>query len=186
MSIKFDKEKIAVINPDDTCKIKKLDNKNTYKIAISCFSFRTFERIVKELNAKELENFELSNANGSFKVYKATYNDIEILLFMSLVGAPGCVAQLEELRVLGIEKYIIFGTCGVLDKNINDLSIIIPNLAVREEGVSYHYKEESNEISVNKKYINEFVEILEDKNIDYTIGKVWTTDAFYRETPKKS
>lgn len=43
----------------------------------------------------------------------------------------------------------------------------------------------SDEIEVNKKYINEFVEILKEFNCHYTIGKVWTTDGIYRETRGK-
>ncbi len=137
------------------------------------------------MDAKVLESVYLSCANGRFDIYKAKYKNIELLLFMSIVGAPTCVALLEELHALGVQKFIIFGTCGVLDKEIEDLSIIIPNSAVREEGVSYHYKEDTDEIDVNLKYKNEFIEILKEKDLDYRVGKVWTTDAFYRETPKK-
>ena len=43
----------------------------------------------------------------------------------------------------------------------------------------------SDEIEVNPKYIPEFVSILKEFNTHYTIGKTWTTDAFYRETSKK-
>ena len=52
---------------------------------------------------------------------------------------------------MGINKLVIFGTCGVLDKNIKDLSIIVPNKAIRDEGTSYHYKKPSREIEINKK-----------------------------------
>ncbi len=185
MAIKFDNEKNAVINPKDVWRTEIGDIENYPKVAISCFSITTFERLVEELNAEVLDNVVMGGANGNWNAYKANYNGMEVLLFMSAVGAPSCVAILEYLTVLGIEKFIIFGTCGSLDRNINDLSIIIPNSAVREEGVSYHYKEDTDEIAANPKYIEDFVEILEEKNVDYTIGKVWTTDAFFRETPQK-
>ncbi len=185
MAIKFDSEKNAVINPVDICKTKNNEIQDCPKIAISCFSIRTFERLVRELDAEVITGLEIGCANGEWDVYRAKYNGLDVLLFMSIVGAPGCVGLLEELAVFGVEKFIIFGTCGVMDKNIDDLSIIIPNSAVREEGVSYHYKEDTDEIAVNVKYIEDFAEILEEKNVDYTTGKVWTTDAFYRETPQK-
>ncbi len=181
----FDNLQKAVINPEDIISIKIKTLYECPKIAISCFSFKTFEKLVKDLNAEEIEWLELENANNVWKVYKAKYNGIEVLIFMSIVGAAACVAVLEELHAVGVEKFIIFGTCGVLDKNIKDLSIIIPDSAIRDEGTSYHYKESSDEVEVNKKYICEFKEILEERNIDYTVGKVWTTDAFYRETHSK-
>ena len=38
---------------------------------------------------------------------------------------------------------------------------------------------------MNPKYINEFLEVLNKYNFDYTKGYTWTTDAIYRETPEK-
>ena len=80
---------------------------------------------------------------------------------------------------------VVFGTCGVLDKSIDDLAIIIPNSAVRDEGTSYHYLKASREVEVNPKYKDEFIKLLKDHNYSYIEGKVWTTDAPYRETRKK-
>ena len=43
----------------------------------------------------------------------------------------------------------------------------------------------SEEIAVNEKYISEFIEVLDANNVSYIKGKVWTTDAPYRETRAK-
>lgn len=37
-------------------------------------------------------------------VYKVIYDGIEIALFMSYVGAAGCVAVLEDIFAMGVEK----------------------------------------------------------------------------------
>ena len=87
---------------------------------------------------------------------------------------------------MGLEKLVLFGTCGVLDAGIEDCSVIIPNCAVRDEGTSYHYAPPSEEIAVNPRYIEMFTEILEGHNCRYSMGKVWTTDAVYRETREKA
>ncbi len=86
---------------------------------------------------------------------------------------------------MGLEKLIMFGTCGVLKKEIEDLAIIIPTSAMRDEGTSYHYLEASDEIEVNTKYKEEFKEILKEHNYSYIEGKTWTTDAPYRGTRDK-
>ncbi len=65
------------------------------------------------------------------------------------------------------------------------VGLLIPNVAVRDEGTSYHYAKASDEIPVNPKYMDEFVEILNQQDCNYTIGKTWTTDAIYRETRDK-
>ena len=113
------------------------------------------------------------------------YQGVEVALFMSYVGAAGCVGVLEDVFAMGLEKLIIFGTCGVLDSSINDCSVIIPNTAMREEGTSFHYAPPADEIAVNVKYIDTFTKLLEKHNCSYHIGKVWTTDAVYRETREK-
>ncbi len=175
----FDSEKKAIINPDLI--IKK--SKNFPKIGVSCFSKKLIDKCIEIYNPKQIG--ELPSGNGKNPVYELNYKGIKIAFFMSRVGAPTCVAGYEEITAMGLEKLILFGTCGVLDKKIEDCSIIIPTKAIRDEGTSYHYAKESAEISVNEKYINSFEKILEEHNYSHIKGKTWTTDAPYRETRKK-
>lgn len=175
----FDRNKKAIVDVYDL--VKPIES--FPKIAVSCFSRVTFERLVNELNGKVIAKSNL--ANMEIPIFKAMYKGVEVALFMSYVGAAGCVAVIEEVFAMGADKLILFGTCGVLDASIEDCSIIIPNKAVRDEGTSFHYAKPSDEIEVNKKYIDEFVDILKEFECRYTIGKVWTTDGIYRETRGK-
>ena len=175
----FDENKIAVINPKDI--VTKIPD--FPKIGISCFSIDLFNRLNKDFKLKPIA--ETGNANGKKYIYKLNYKGIDIAVFLAAVGAPACIGDLEDLYEFGLEKLIIFGTCGVLDKNISDLAIIIPTSAVREEGTSYHYQKASREIELNEKYITDFIDVLNEHNVSYTLGKTWTTDAFYRETKDK-
>lgn len=156
---------------------------NFPKIGITCFSKKLMDRYIENFNGVKIA--EISNANGRVPVYKINYKNNEIALFMSRVGAPACTVSYEEVLAMGLEKLIMFGTCGVLDSRIEDLAIIIPTSAIRDEGTSYHYMKSSNEIEVNQKYKKEFEKILEKNNISSIEGKVWTTDAPYRETRSK-
>ncbi len=175
----FDKEKISKINPNDVEK----NIPNFPSIGITCFSKDLIDRYVKIFNGEKIAH--VTNTNGEIPIYKISYNDVDIALFMSAVGAPACVVEYEEITALGLEKLIMFGTCGSLDNSIKDLAIIIPTSAIRDEGTSYHYMESSNEIEVNKKYRDDFIHILNTNNVTYKEGKVWTTDALYRETENK-
>ncbi len=176
----FDKEKTAVINPWNIIKPVK----GISKIAVACYSHITFERMIHELDAEIIA--ETSSANGVKPVYQAKYKENDIALFMIDVGAPMSVGMLEDVYQMGVEKIIVFGTCGVLDCDIADCSILIPNSAVRDEGTSYHYAEPADEICVNETYLQLFTNLLNEWGIKYTVGKVWTTDAFYRETAETS
>ena len=153
------------------------------KIGVTCFSKRLFDQLVDKFNGIEIALN--SNGNGKLPIYKINYEGHEIALFMSRVGASACIVQYEEIFAMGLEKMVVFGTCGVLDKSIDDLAIIIPNSAIRDEGTSYHYLPEGDSIELDATYKDLFIEILKEHDFDYVTGPTWTTDAFYRETRDK-
>lgn len=175
----FDPNPIAVINPSDI----HTPVEGCPKAAVSCFERKTFGRMAERLGA---EPFALTKcANMEIPVYRAEYKGIKIALYQAYVGAAGCVGMLEDLFASGVEKLVLFGSCGVLDRSIRNCGIIIPTSALRDEGTSFHYAPPSDEMEVNLKYREEFIEILDRHKCSYTMGKVWTTDAFYRETADK-
>lgn len=175
----FDKTKESTFDPFEVINVIN----DFPKIGITFFSKKLMDRFVEKFNPIEIA--KTSSANGNTPIYKINYKGKDVAVYMSRVGAPACSIDYEEILAMGLKKLIMFGTCGVLDKNIQDLSVIIPTTAVRDEGTSYHYMPASDEVSVNEKYIEEFKEILDIHNYSYTEGKVWTTDAIYRETRNK-
>lgn len=162
-------------NQDETIKLPK--------VAIGVFSRHLFKDVIQKFNCREVGY--ISCCNFERNVYILNYKEVELTLFMAGIGGPLISADIEELHAQGVEKFVIFGNCGVLDSNIEDCSIIIPTKAFRDEGTSYHYVVPSDTIDLNPKYINEFIDILNKYNFDYTKGSTWTTDAFYRETREK-
>ena len=176
----FDPNPVAMINPVDF----HPDITDVPKVAVSCFSKTTFDRMLAELGGG-VQITTIQYANLAVPIYISKYKGMELVLFNSYVGAPGCVSLLEDVYAMGVEKVVLFGTCGVLDASIQDCSIIIPDSAIRDEGTSYHYAPPSDEIAVNVKYVDTFVELLEKHGCKYHIGKAWTTDGFFRETRDK-
>lgn len=153
------------------------------KVAVGVFSRYLYEDVIEKFSC--LEVGYISTANIESNVYIFKYKDIELTFFMAGVSGPVISAGIEELHAQGVEKFIIFGNCGVLDSKIEDCSIIIPTKGFIEEGTSSHYVLDRDIIDMNPKYINEFLEVLNKYNFDYTKGYTWTTDAIYRETPDK-
>lgn len=172
----FDANRQAIINPQDLHQ----PIEGFPKVVISCFSRVTFARL--------LENYEheviarTSMANFEVIVYGITIGDQQIGAFNAPVGAASCVGIIEDLIQFGMEKLVLFGTCGVLDRDIEATSIIIPTSALRDEGTSYHYIPASDEVEVNKGILPLFQAFLDSHKVSYQKGKVWTTDAPYRET----
>lgn len=153
------------------------------KVGIGVFSRHLYNDIIQKFESMEVGCLKCANLERN--VYIVRYKDEEFTFFMAGVGSPLIAADIEELHAQGVQKFIIFGNCGVLDKNIEDCSIIIPTMGFRDEGTSYHYLESSPAINMNPKYRKEFIDVLNKYDFDYTEGYTWTTDAFYRETNEK-
>lgn len=153
------------------------------KVAVGVFSRHLFHDVVEKFSCLEVGYISCSNMERN--VYILKYKDVEITFFNAGVSGPWISCDIEQLSKQGVEKFIIFGNCGVLDSKIEDCSIIIPTKGFRDEGTSYHYLPESDTIDMNPKYLDEFIEILKEYDFDYTKGYTWTTDAFFRETKEK-
>lgn len=174
--IKYDPEKKTVFGPCDL----KLD-KNPSKCLL-IFDDEIWEDYI--LPNKDLETFPVTNAFGrTFDTYRYINIDGEdILLVYPTMGAAGCVCDTELLIASGIKKIVAFGTCGRLDKKIAQNTIILPTSAYREEGTSYHYLPDEDEIEVDEDALKITEEEFKENNFTTLKGKVWTTDAVYRET----
>lgn len=175
----FDPSQAAVFNPTTAHQPVP----GMPRVAVSCFSYVTFNRLVQALDAQPIAC--MKTASQEFPVYKANHRGTDVALYLSGVGAPVCVGSLEEIFVMGVETVVLFGTCGVLDKDIADCSIILPTSALRDEGTSYHYAPPGDEIQVNLHHREVFTGLMEETGIRYTQGLCWTTDAMYRETREK-
>ena len=177
----FDPTETAIFTPEMVCK----PIEGMPKVAVSCFSFVTFERMLALFPDAELL-VEMKCASQRFPVYKVRYKDVELALYLSGVGAPQCVGEQEEIYALGAECLVLFGTCGVLERKIGDCAIVLPTYAMRDEGTSYHYAPPSDVIRVNVHHARLFLDLLDELGLSCVEGKCWTTDSMYRETREKT
>ena len=118
-------------------------------------------------------------------VYETEYAGRKIGLIQGFLGAAGSAAQLEELIVMGFSRFIVCGAAGVLQRGIQVGHLVVPNSAVRDEGISYHYIAPSREVACDPHAVSVIEGYMQRKGIPYINAKTWTTDAFYRETEDK-
>lgn len=109
----------------------------------------------------------------------------EVLVAHPGIGAPLATGIMEEIIALGVQKIIACGGCGVLRPEIAAGHPVVLTSAVRDEGTSYHYLPPSREAYPNTQAVAALEQACRDLKIDYRLGKAWTTDAIYRETPAR-
>lgn len=158
----FDDAKKAIINPEDLVAAIP----DFPEIVVSCFARATFKHMLKRYKYRLLT--KTSVANLDIPIYELDYHGRKL-------------AVLEDLVAMGMKKLILFGTCGILEEQVKETSIIVPTIAVRDEGTSFHYAPAQNEISANDRTLAKFLTYLQAENISFSKGKVWTTDGIYRE-----
>lgn len=97
------------------------------------------------------------------------------------IGAPVAAGFIEEYAVRGATRFVAVGYAGSLNP-ITQNNIVVPTHAYRDEGTSMHYAPQDNPwIPVQSAQKLDW--ILDDLEVPHVCGKVWSTDAFYRETP---
>jgi uridine phosphorylase len=101
------------------------------------------------------------------------------------VCAPATIVDLEELIYLGARYIILTGGVGVLYNKIQRGDVIIPDGSIRDEGASFHYLSIHKKANPSDKLVHALRKSCDVMGVKYHTGKVWTTDAAYRETPTR-
>ncbi len=97
------------------------------------------------------------------------------------VGAPVAALVMEKLIALGANHIVLMGWCGAVDQSYQIGDIVIPTGAVSGEGTSKYYIEDKQP-GPSAKTVNFLNTVLLEKNIEWKQGKIWSTDAPYRES----
>ena len=121
---------------------------------------------------------------GAAEIMQYIYMDRIILANMP-AGAPSCAAIMEELISLGVTRFLCMGGAGLIDRNFSPDKYLIVTDAIRDEGTSYHYLPAGEQAYTSPLLTGQLAGCLERRNIAFDMGRVWTTDAFYRETPSR-
>ena len=176
----FDPNRRAIINPDEVF----APVPNFPETMVSIFSHQLFAAVLAFLGGRVIAHTH--DVDGDWPVYEVCYGGKRFAFYKGRLGAPACVGCFEDAIPFGVKRIILMGNCGVLDSRIEDCGIIVPTLAIRDEGTSYHYAPPSDTIAVNHQYRELFAQVLEQFGYPHVEGTVWTTDAFYRETRAKA
>lgn len=123
----------------------------------------------------------LSSCNGDITIYKMNYKGKDIAFYLTGIGSALASAFCYEAHwQTGASKFIMFGSCGSLDREKTEGRFIVPTESYRGEGCSYYYAEPADYIEI--KNSQKLSAVFEKLNIPYVAGRVWTTDSMLRET----
>jgi uridine phosphorylase len=98
------------------------------------------------------------------------------------VGGPPTAVVVEELAALGVREIVSVDLAASLYAEVPTGTIVLVSDAVCEDGTSKHYVPGAKEIAVADVLSGRLAATLATRDIPFTAGRVWSTDAPYRET----
>lgn len=123
----------------------------------------------------------MHTASGNNPIYLFEHEEETIGVCLSEIGATLAGTNVVEINwLIGATTFIMFGSAGSLNHAKTDGKYILPVEAYRDEGMSYHYAPPGDYIHI--KNASRMETFFRKMNLPYITGRVWTTDAFYRET----
>ncbi|MBL1072418.1 nucleoside phosphorylase [Lactobacillus kitasatonis] len=118
------------------------------------------------------------------KVYEVEIGGELFTLCQAPLGAPAATQLLDWLISYGVKVILAVGTAGAL-VDLPENAMFLPTRAIRDEGTSFHYMEPGQFINLNTQFIKKVEAQLDKLDLEYDEITTWTTDGFFRETPKK-
>jgi uridine phosphorylase len=169
----------------DDCLIRpKKTRKDPYvgPDALLILTLDDFDHLIELHHGRETACYDM----GFFKVCQVKGDAGGALTMCGpFIGAPQAVMGMEKLIALGAKDFWVLGWCGSLQPELRIGHLVIPTSAISEEGTSPHYPVPERKPHTNQALNRILAATLRNRGQLFSMGKVWTTDAPYRETRTK-
>ena len=176
--LEYDDDRERLLDP-----MNILNPAGVAEACVVCFFQEVIDDLVESGRATLVVNSR--SEIGPHPFYNLEMEGKLFTVFHPGVGAPLGAALLEEAIAFGCRKFIACGGSGVLDPELTVGHIVVPIAAIRDEGTSYHYMPPTREVHASGEAVRAIERVLESRRIPYVVGRTWTCDAIYRETPGK-
>lgn len=144
----------------------------------------TFQRTIAEQFVQETH---ARTAGDGFSIetdaplYTGTLGGLPVSVQKLPVGAPAAAIAFESLIASGARTFFVAGTAGSLTPDAPIGSVVLPTGARREEGVSFHYLPPDADPLPDAALCALLRAAAARRGITPREGRVWTTDAIFRE-----
>lgn len=127
-----------------------------------------------------------SDEVGGARIYLHVAQGVPpVTVFHPGMGGPLAAHCLEKVIAAGVDRVVAVGGAGALRSDFLADEVLVVDSAVRDEGTSHHYLPPSREVVLDPLLVQQAVDVLAAYEMPHRTGKTWTTDADFRETPRK-
>lgn len=118
------------------------------------------------------------------KIYEIKIENEYFTLCQAPLGAPAATKLLDWLINYGVKQVLAVGNAGALN-DLPENTMLVPTKAIRGEGTSFYYLKPSQFVELEPAYLSQVERAISELGYKYNEIITWTTDGFFRETPKK-
>ncbi len=155
------------------------EQKHLVDVCLILYSWEIQEHLLNTFQCEKIG--ELGVCNGKIPIYKINYKGKDVAFYLTGIGSAVASSLCYEASwAIGANKFIMFGSCGSLDREKTTGKFIVPTESYRGEGCSYYYAPPADYIEI--KNCHKLAAIFEEINVPHVLGRNWTTDSMLRET----
>ena len=129
--------------------------------------------------AEHLTNPSFVANNREYKTYSGTIDGEKVLVTSTGIGGASAAIAVEELHMIGVHTFIRIGTCGGMQLDVNNGSLIIPTAAIRMEGTSKEYMPIEFPAVADFEVVTALKEAAKNIESEVHIGIIQSKDSFY-------
>ena len=115
-------------------------------------------------------------------MYEVDCGGVRVGVIARTIGGPYAVLVAEQLHAAGVRLIVGLTSAGRIAQELPLPCLVIASSAVRDEGTSLHYLAPSVDVQCPSKILDCLERELASTGWTVRRGRVWTTDAPYRET----
>ena len=176
--LQIDKDPKAVIEPD----YEKQPFKFHSKLLFAFVPKEDIDNFLEQVPHKVLGSYDTISFQPD--IYEIERNGEYFTLCQAPLGGPASVQLLDWLISYGVNQVLTVGNAGALT-DLPENEMLLVKRAIRDEGTSFHYVEPGQFIDLNQGFLKQVEDVLATLDLKYDEITTWTTDGFFRETPKK-
>lgn len=130
-----------------------------------------------------LKNAELVNNVRGVQGYTGEYNGKKVSVMASGMGMPSMAIYSYELfKFFGVDTIIRIGSAGATSKDLKVRDIVIANSAYTTSSIIKEMGFDGNEPKADEKKVELAKNVAEKMGINAVVGKIMSSDVFYRTT----
>ena len=123
------------------------EQKHLIETCLILFSQKIYQHLLDTFPSEKIGL--IGACNGNIPIYRMNYKGKDIAFYLSGIGSAIAASECYEASwIVGASKFVMFGSCGSLNREATRGKFIVPTESYRGEGCSYYFAAPSDYITV--------------------------------------